>query len=98
MRLNLNGYFGEFFREKYGKNVSEFGSENKVNGVVELGNGGENFFLKKVYIKCLMKWVLYGGCISSILLSLEINNGLDEVFRLWEERFSNKERSIILKE
>lgn len=98
LRLNPNGYLGESPREKHGKNVSESGSENKVNGVVELGNGGENFPSKKVHTKCSTKWASYGGCIPSILLSLETNNGLDEAFRPWEERLSNKERSIILKE
>nr|XP_043612659.1 pentatricopeptide repeat-containing protein At3g23020 [Erigeron canadensis] len=44
------------------------------------------------------KWVRYGGCIPAILEALERVSDLDEAFKPWELRLSNKERTIILKE
>ncbi|KAK9682820.1 hypothetical protein RND81_10G098700 [Saponaria officinalis] len=51
-----------------------------------------------MHTKCLMKWASYGGCIPSMLNDLENVSDLDEAFRPWEARVSNKERTIILKE
>nr|GEU52086.1 hypothetical protein [Tanacetum cinerariifolium] len=44
------------------------------------------------------KWAKYGGCIPAILENLERVSDLDEAFKPWELRLSNKERTIILKE
>ncbi|GJW94293.1 pentatricopeptide repeat-containing protein [Tanacetum coccineum] len=44
------------------------------------------------------KWAKYGGCIPAILENLERVSDLDEAFKAWELRLSNKERTIILKE
>ncbi|KAK4801351.1 hypothetical protein SAY86_021838 [Trapa natans] len=52
----------------------------------------------KMTTKCSTKWLSYNGYVPAILQSLETIEDLDEAFRPWEERLSNKERSIILKE
>ncbi|KHN00997.1 Pentatricopeptide repeat-containing protein [Glycine soja] len=51
-----------------------------------------------MHTKCSTKRVSYGGCIPAILEALDAVLGVDEALGPWEERLSNKERSIILKE
>ncbi|KAL9248152.1 hypothetical protein vseg_021507 [Gypsophila vaccaria] len=51
-----------------------------------------------MHTKCSTKWASYGGNIPAMLSDLERVTDLDEAFRPWEARLSNKERSIILKE
>ncbi|KAL5139230.1 Pentatricopeptide repeat-containing protein [Glycine soja] len=53
---------------------------------------------EKSHTKCSTKRVSYGGCIPAILEALDAVLGVDEALGPWEERLSNKERSIILKE
>lgn len=59
---------------------------------------GELLEQGKVQTKYSTKWVGYGGCIPAILTALDMFEDLDEALRPWEEKLSNKERSIILKE
>ncbi|XP_010674359.2 pentatricopeptide repeat-containing protein At3g23020 [Beta vulgaris subsp. vulgaris] len=92
---NPVGSVDDFTRLQSGNNLDQ---ERKINGAVELEVGGENCSVKKLHTKCSTKWASYGGCIPSILQALESVSDLDEAFRPWEERLSNKERSIILKE
>lgn len=90
-----HGSVDELARLQSGKDWDE---HSKINGAVELESGRGNFPAKKLHTRCSTKWASYGGCIPSILLALETISDLDEAFRPWEERLSNKERSIILKE
>ncbi|KAG4910902.1 hypothetical protein JHK82_056910 [Glycine max] len=53
---------------------------------------------EKSHTKCSMKRVSYGGCITAILEALDVVLDVDEALGPWEDRLSNKERSIILKE
>lgn len=79
------------------RNDGDFGGR-LVNG----GNAGVclngNRSAEKIPAKCSTKWLSYNGYVPAILQSLETIEDLDEAFRPWEERLSNKERSIILKE
>ncbi|XP_057742661.1 pentatricopeptide repeat-containing protein At3g23020-like [Arachis stenosperma] len=52
----------------------------------------------KVHIRCLTKWVCYGGRIPSILQALSTVQDLDEALMPWQEALTCKEISIILKE
>ncbi|GMH08500.1 hypothetical protein Nepgr_010340 [Nepenthes gracilis] len=72
--------------------------KDKVNRAVRIGSGRRNTSGEKSPTKCSTKCLAYGGCIPSILRALDTIKDLDEAFRPWEERLSNKERSIILKE
>ncbi|KAL2927724.1 hypothetical protein RDABS01_007075 [Bienertia sinuspersici] len=96
---NLNkeqhGLDDEMSRKDSGNNCNQC---SEIHDLVELEGGSGKFPAKKVHTKCSTKWASYGGCIPSILLALETIGDLDEAFRPWEERLSNKERSIILKE
>ncbi|CAO2836580.1 unnamed protein product [Amaranthus hypochondriacus] len=91
---NPLGSVNELNKLHSGKNLDQ----HSKNGVLESEDGIRNFPAKKLHTKCSTKWALYGGCIPSILQALETTTDLDEAFRPWEERLSNKERSIILKE
>ncbi|RYR37287.1 hypothetical protein Ahy_A09g042197 isoform F [Arachis hypogaea] len=53
---------------------------------------------KKVHIRCLTKWVCYGGRIPSILRALSTIQDLDEALMPWQEALTCKKISIILKE
>ncbi|KNA17771.1 hypothetical protein SOVF_077030 [Spinacia oleracea] len=92
---NPHGSVDELGRLQSGNSRNQ---QKKINGEVEFAGGSGNFPAKKVHTRCSTKWASYGGCIPSILLALDSISDLDEAFRPWEERLSNKERSIILKE
>lgn len=79
--------------------------KNSSGGVPRKRSNGEKLALRngdvvqeKVQTKCSTKWACYGGSIPAILKALDTFLDLDEALRPWEERLSNKERSIILKE
>ncbi|KAK7391579.1 hypothetical protein VNO78_19996 [Psophocarpus tetragonolobus] len=59
---------------------------------------GRNRKSEKSHAKCSTKRVSYGGCIPAILEALDTVVDVDEALGPWEDRLSNKERSIILKE
>ncbi|KAF7815520.1 pentatricopeptide repeat-containing protein [Senna tora] len=92
--------------EKQDPGLKKQGLEKNLNGGVyrkrrnvenlTVGNGVVTH--EKVQTKCSKKWVKYGGSIPAILNALDTFRDLDEALRPWEERLSNKERSIILKE
>ncbi|KAH0993951.1 hypothetical protein GBA52_005434 [Prunus armeniaca] len=65
---------------------------------VELRAVNGNGVVKKVPSKCSTKWVTYGGCLPAILKALDEVEDLDKALKPWEDRLTNKERSIILKE
>ncbi|CAG7876609.1 hypothetical protein BRARA_E01962 [Brassica rapa] len=58
------------------------------------GNG----MVSKVHTKCSTKGLSYGGCIPAILEALDRIENVGDALGPWEERLSNKERTIILKE
>ncbi|KAF3584983.1 hypothetical protein F2Q69_00030528 [Brassica cretica] len=58
------------------------------------GNG----MVSKVHTKCSTKGLSYGGCIPAILEALDRIENVGDALVRWEERLSNKERTIILKE
>ncbi|KAK4275840.1 hypothetical protein QN277_018858 [Acacia crassicarpa] len=79
------------------RNLNGVAPRNKrING--EISRIGNGVVQEKVQTKCSTKWLTYGGCIPAILTALDMLQDLDEALRPWEERLSNKERSIILKE
>lgn len=101
LRLNPNGFVPELATEQpeqSGQSRGQSRMEDKPNGAVEIGAGHTKFPSKKAHTRCSTKWASYGGCMPSILRALETTSDLDEVFRPWEEKLSNKDRSIILKE
>ncbi|TKY51793.1 Pentatricopeptide repeat-containing protein [Spatholobus suberectus] len=53
---------------------------------------------EKSHTKCSTKRASYGGCIPAILEALDAVPDVEDALGPWEERLSNKERSIILKE
>lgn len=100
---------GEFGAEKQGlrKNAkwvrrtnggSDDGAVNGSDVGVEGCPGGGRVLVRNVQTKCSTKWAAYGGCLPAILRAVDAIEDLDEAFGPWEERLSNKERTIILKE
>ncbi|KAK9691987.1 hypothetical protein RND81_09G233400 [Saponaria officinalis] len=96
--LNSHGSVDELRKEQSRKSWFRPKTRNEVTDVEDVGGGDVGFREKKMHTKCLMKWASYGGCIPSMLSDLENVSDLDEAFRPWEARLSNKERTIILKE
>ncbi|CAF2099136.1 BnaA05g16710D [Brassica napus] len=83
-------------------------SENRV-GKSRIGDGfvakkakdagfNGNGMVSKVHTKCSTKGLSYGGCIPAILEALDRIENVGDALGPWEERLSNKERTIILKE
>ncbi|XP_057431685.1 pentatricopeptide repeat-containing protein At3g23020 [Lotus japonicus] len=62
------------------------------------GDNGSVLKQRKVHSRCSKKCSSYSGCIPAVLQALNTIQDLDEALRPWEESFSNKEMSIILKE
>ncbi|XP_074320979.1 pentatricopeptide repeat-containing protein At3g23020 [Silene latifolia] len=96
--LNPHGSVDELGREQSRGSWVRPKSRDKVNGVEFEGGEDGNLRGKKVHTRCSTKWASYGGCIAEMLRALENVGDLDEAFKPWEARLSNKERSIILKE
>lgn len=75
------------------------GGDCRIEEKRDCGGGkSRNGVTKKVHTKCSTKWARYRGRIPAMLEALETVGDLDEAFKPWEERLSNKERTIILKE
>ncbi|XP_050120473.1 pentatricopeptide repeat-containing protein At3g23020 [Malus sylvestris] len=83
-------------KRKNVKGSGRFAKSGDVGGGLRVGDG--NGVVKKVHSRCSTKCVSYGGCIPAILKALDEVEDLDEALRPWEDRLTNKERSIILKE
>ncbi|CAL0328084.1 unnamed protein product [Lupinus luteus] len=62
------------------------------------GYDGSVIQQKKVHSTCSTKWACYGGRIPAILEALNNVCDIDEALGMWEDRLSNKEMSVILKE
>ncbi|GAB4843294.1 hypothetical protein Ancab_013259 [Ancistrocladus abbreviatus] len=97
-RLSQQGYAENPEKEQAQNGSVRPRIKDKRNKAVLTGPGRRYFSVEKMPIKRSTKWAAYGGCIPSILQALDSIKDLDEAFRPWEERLSNKERSIILKE